>query len=151
MPAVTRQTGKLNWGCLLSASEGEVESADCPFCNVEVGRRIAATPVAFAIRDGFPVSTGHTLIVPRRHIGSWFDATAAERDAITALLDECRKQLDREFQPAAYNIGINDGPAAGQTVPHLHVHLIPRYTGDLPDPRGGVRWVLPGKAKYWPD
>jgi diadenosine tetraphosphate (Ap4A) HIT family hydrolase len=66
------------------------------------------------------------------------------------LLDAQKLVLDREFRPAAYNIGINDGPFAGQTVPHLHVHLIPRYPGDLPDPRGGVRWVLPAKAKYWP-
>jgi diadenosine tetraphosphate (Ap4A) HIT family hydrolase len=125
--------------------------ATCPFCTVDPDRTIAAAPLAFAIRDGFPISPGHTLIIPRRHVGSWFEATAEEREAIATLLDACKSLLDREFRPAAYNIGVNDGPAAGQTVPHLHVHLIPRYPGDLPDPRGGVRWVLPGKAKYWPD
>ena len=125
--------------------------AICPFCMIKPEQTIAAAPHAFAIRDGFPISPGHTLIIPRRHVASWFEATAEEREAITTLLDACKSLLDREFQPAAYNIGINDGPAAGQTVPHLHVHLIPRYPGDLPDPRGGVRWVLPGKAKYWPD
>lgn len=123
----------------------------CPFCTIAPDRTVAAAPLAFAIRDGFPISPGHTLIIPRRHVGSWFEATAEEQKAITTLLDACKSLLDREFQPAAYNIGINDGPAAGQTVPHLHVHLIPRYPGDLPDARGGVRWVLPAKAKYWSD
>lgn len=123
----------------------------CPFCTIAVDRTIATVSLAFAIRDGFPLSPGHTLIIPRRHVGSWFEASEAEREQITSLLDLCKSHLDREFRPASYNIGINDGPAAGQTVPHLHVHLIPRYLGDLPDPRGGVRWVLPGKAKYWSD
>lgn len=82
-------------------------------------------------------------------MASFFDITAEERDALLALLDEAKQQADTEFRPQGWNIGINDGPAAGQTVPHLHIHLIPRYTGDLPDPRGGVRWVIPDKARYW--
>lgn len=72
-----------------------------------------------------------------------------ERAALFALLDQAKVAVVDEFQPDGFNIGINDGPAAGQTVPHLHIHLIPRFTGDLPDPRGGVRWVVPGKADYW--
>jgi diadenosine tetraphosphate (Ap4A) HIT family hydrolase len=95
------------------------------------------------------VSPGHTLVIPRRHIGSFFDLIPEERTDLLALLDEARKGIDAEFAPQAYNIGINDGPAAGQTVPHLHIHLIPRYDGDRPDPRGGVRWLFPDKADYW--
>jgi diadenosine tetraphosphate (Ap4A) HIT family hydrolase len=96
------------------------------------------------------VSPGHTLLIPKRHTGSFFDLSEQERSGLLALLDRAKLVLDEEFQPQGYNIGVNDGAAAGQTVPHLHVHLIPRFDGDLPDPRGGVRWVLPDKAKYWP-
>ncbi len=92
---------------------------------------------------------GHTLVIPRRHIGSFFETTAAERASLLQLIDQAKAIIDAGFHPDAVNIGINDGRAAGQTVPHLHIHLIPRYAGDSPDPRGGVRWVLPGKAKYW--
>ena len=104
---------------------------------------------AMAIRDGYPVSPGHTLLIPKRHTGSFFDLSKQERADLLALLDRAKRVLDAELQPQGYNIGINDGAAAGQTVPHLHVHLIPRFEGDLPDPRGGVRWVIPAKAKYW--
>ncbi|MCM2288105.1 MAG: HIT family protein [Sulfuritalea sp.] len=102
------------------------------------------------IRDAYPISPGHTLIIPRRHVGSFFEIATEERDALLALLEEAKRHIDQEFQPDGYNIGINDGPAAGQTVAHLHIHLIPRYAGDRSDPRGGVRWVVPEKAKYWP-
>jgi diadenosine tetraphosphate (Ap4A) HIT family hydrolase len=103
-----------------------------------------------AVRDGYPVSPGHTLLIPKRHAGSFFDLSEQERGELLALLDRAKLVLDDEFQPQGYNIGINDGAAAGQTVPHLHVHLIPRFDGDMQDPRGGVRWVIPDKAKYWP-
>jgi diadenosine tetraphosphate (Ap4A) HIT family hydrolase len=93
---------------------------------------------------------GHTLVVPKRHTGSFFDLSTQERDDLLVMLDRTKKILDDELQPQGYNIGINDGAVAGQTVPHVHVHLIPRFAGDLPDPRGGVRWVIPNKAKYWP-
>jgi len=106
--------------------------------------------MAFVIRDGYPISSGHTLIIPKRHIASFFDATETERQVLFKLLDQEKTRLDNEFRPAGYNIGINDGPAAGQTVPHLHIHLIPRYEGDVEDPRGGIRWIVPEKAKYWP-
>ena len=101
------------------------------------------------MRDGYPVSVGHTLILPSRHIGSWFDATDSEQQALFRLLDAAKQMVSSEHHPDGFNIGINDGPAAGQTVPHLHVHLIPRYSGDQQDPRGGVRWVIPKRAKYW--
>ena len=102
------------------------------------------------IRDAFPISPGHTLIIPKRHVSSFFDLETDERAELLALLDKAKTAADEEFSPNGYNIGINDGAAAGQTVPHLHLHLIPRVEGDLPDPRGGVRWVIPEKAKYWP-
>ena len=122
----------------------------CPFCNLPSARILGGDELAIIASDGFPVSPGHTLIIPRRHIGSFFEATAAERASLLQLLDRAKAIIDAEFRPDACNIGINDGRAAGQTVPHLHIHLIPRYTGDSADPRGGVRWVLPDKAKYWP-
>ena len=121
----------------------------CAFCTLPSARVSDENATAMAIRDGYPVSPGHTLLIPKRHTGSFFDLAKQERADLLALLDRAKRVLDAELQPQGYNIGINDGAAAGQTVPHLHVHLIPRFEGDLPDPRGGVRWVIPAKAKYW--
>lgn len=121
----------------------------CPFCAIDKSRIEVENEHAFWIRDGFPVSPGHSLIIPRRHLASFFDASADEREALLGLLSQAKDTLATERQPDGYNIGINDGAAAGQTVPHLHIHLIPRYTGDAADPRGGVRWVIPDKADYW--
>lgn len=126
--------------------------ADCPFCQLAPERIIAQNTHAFAILDAFPVSPGHTLVIPRRHVGSFFDTTQEEKLALLDLVDQVGGRHAVPLQdprPDAFNIGINDGPAAGQTVPHLHIHLIPRYAGDVPDPRGGVRWVMPDKARYW--
>jgi len=89
------------------------------------------------------------LIVPRRHVGSFFQATATEREEMLRLADEAHRILGEKHAPDGFNLGINDGAAAGQSVPHLHLHIIPRYRGDVPDPRGGVRWILPARAKYW--
>lgn len=127
----------------------ELSFKQCAFCALPSERVIEQTETAIVIRDGFPISPGHTLLIPKRHIGSFFDLSEQERDDILNLLDRAKSALDKDLRPHGYNIGINDGAAAGQTIPHLHVHLIPRYDGDLPDPRGGVRWVIPGKAKYW--
>jgi len=121
----------------------------CPFCSLDPKRVIGSSDLAVALRDGYPVSPGHTLIVPRRHVGSLRDVTTDEWLAIWLLLGHVRDALDKTLAPQGYNVGINDGPAAGQTVMHLHVHLIPRFEGDVPDARGGVRWVLPAKADYW--
>ena len=122
----------------------------CPFCCLDPNRIILSNEHAFAIRDGFPISKGHTLIIPKRHIASLFEATAEEQAALFDLLGQARhQQLLEELKPDGFNIGINDGTAAGQTVMHLHIHLIPRYAGDQPDPRGGVRWIFPEKAAYW--
>ena len=123
--------------------------AACPFCSIAADEILLERPLAVARRDLFPVSKGHTLIIPRRHVSSFFETTAEERREMMELIDESKAVLDREHRPDAYNIGINDGAAAGQTVMHLHIHLIPRYAGDSPDPRGGVRWIVPKQAEYW--
>ena len=123
--------------------------SQCPFCELPVERIVDYNESGLAVRDAYPVSPGHTLIISRRHVRSLFDLLAVERDQLLSLVDRAKRALDEQYRPDAYNIGINDGAAAGQTVPHLHIHLIPRYEGDLTDPRGGVRWVIPEKADYW--
>lgn len=122
---------------------------NCPFCTLPTERIIDHNELALVIRDAYPVSPGHTLIIPKRHVGSFFDLSDAEVGAMHALLKTAKADLDQALSPASYNVGINDGPAAGQTVPHVHIHLIPRYQGDAKDPRGGVRWLMPSKADYW--
>ena len=124
-------------------------SKPCRFCNLSSTDIVIANELAVVSRDSYPVSPGHTLVMPKRHVGSFFDTTTEERLALMELIDQAKLALDREFHPAAYNLGLNDGPAAGQSIPHVHFHLIPRYEGDRTDARGGVRWVLPEKAKYW--
>lgn len=127
----------------------ELQNKNCVFCTLPPHRVIDENATAVTIRDGYPVSPGHTLLIPKRHKASFFDLSVQERGDILELLERAKLTIDKEFEPKGYNIGINDGPAAGQTVPHLHIHLIPRFNGDQPDPRGEVRWVIPDKAKYW--
>ena len=138
----------------------ETPEKSCPFCTLDTTRIIAANSHAIAIYDGFPVTPGHMLIIPKRHIASFFEASRDEQTAILDLLAEMRQLLLNPSQPPfakgrslqipdGFNIGINDGIAAGQTVMHLHMHLIPRYAGDAADPRGGVRWIMPETAPYW--
>jgi len=103
---------------------------------------------AVALRDSFPVSKGHTLVVPRRMVTSVFELDPNEIQACWNLLEAERERLIKEVGPDGFNIGVNIGEAAGQTVPHAHFHLIPRFYGDHPSPRGGVRAVIPGKADY---
>jgi diadenosine tetraphosphate (Ap4A) HIT family hydrolase len=121
----------------------------CPFCSLPPERIVESNEHFWLVMDAFPVSPGHSLVISRRHVGSFFDLDPAERDAAMALLSKARQRVLDRHAPDGFNIGINDGPAAGQTVPHLHIHLIPRYAGDLEDPRGGVRWVIPDRADYW--
>ena len=121
----------------------------CPFCILPPERILHRNSSGVVIRDGYPISAGHSLIIPHRHIGSFFELDSIERENLLALLDWAKQQLSEEYSPDGWNIGINDGAAAGQTVPHLHIHLIPRYHGDLADPRGGIRWIIPAKADYW--
>lgn len=103
---------------------------------------------AIAIRDAFPVSNGHTLIVPKRRVASIFDLSEEEVLACWRLLAAEREVLRVELGAAGFNVGVNDGTAAGQTIGHAHIHLIPRYLNDHPNPKGGVRAVIPGKAVY---
>lgn len=120
--------------------------AVCPFCHVE--ESIVRNALAYVRLDKYPVNPGHVLVIPYRHVANYFDATAEEREAILSLLDHAKAWLDREHAPAGYNVGVNVGAVAGQTIMHLHVHLIPRYPGDVADPRGGVRGVIPAKQSY---
>lgn len=104
---------------------------------------------SLALRDGYPVAPGHILVIPRRHVAGVFDLRPEEWDDLWALVRRIPGEVPELGAADALNVGINDGPAAGQTVAHAHVHLIPRTLGDVPDPRGGVRWVLPASADYW--
>lgn len=122
---------------------------NCPFCLLEKSRVIMKNDYAMAVYDGYPVTKGHMLIIPKRHIVSLFEASIEEQMSLLDLLAKAHAQLLEEENPDGFNIGINDGAAAGQTVMHLHIHLIPRYSGDTDDPRGGVRWIMPEKAPYW--
>ena len=120
----------------------------CLFCNQSDLKIIYQNVFVYAIYDGFPVNPGHTLIITKRHVSNYFDLTIEEKQSIDRALMVMKSKLDKDFQPDGYNIGINNGEAAGQTIMHLHVHLIPRYHGDTPHPRGGVRGVIPGKMSY---
>lgn len=123
-------------------------SEESPFLNIDPSEYVASNKLAFALYDGFAVSPGHTLVVPRRLVATWWEASQDEQRAILALVDEVRLLLDKQYKPDGYNVGFNAGQAAGQTVSHLHVHVIPRYLGDMEDPRGGVRHVIPEKGNY---
>jgi len=129
----------------------------CPFCEItqdpSSSRLFASNEYTSVIADGYPVTDGHTLIIPKRHVASFFELTEQERASMFSLLDIAKAKLEQEHKPDGYNIGVNDGSSAGQTVPHCHMHLIPRYDEDNKargaDPKGGVRWVVPDKADYW--
>ena len=126
--------------------------AACPFCEaIDLGRVIMEDERAAALEDAFPLSEGHTLIVPKVHEPDYFQLADKAKTSIWAIVDQIKLAIDAQFQPISYNLGINVGVGAGQTVAHAHVHLIPRYRGDTTDPRGGVRWVLPSRAAYWED
>jgi diadenosine tetraphosphate (Ap4A) HIT family hydrolase len=129
----------------------DVKSLDpCPYCTFPAEKILGENEHVVWTLDAHPVSPGHSLIVPKRHVESFFETTPVEREAILSLLDRAREHVNRNQAPAGYNIGINDGSAAGQNpFLHLNVHLIPRFAGDCKDPRGGVRWVIPHKADYW--
>lgn len=132
-PVVTNKTGS--------------RQADCLFCKLHDNslHDILIESLHFVVRrDNFPLSKGHVEVVPRRHVESFFDLTAAEIAEAYELMQEARKKIDDEYTPDAYTIGVNDGTAAGRTVDHLHIHLIPRYEGDVEDPRGGIRQILSG-------
>jgi diadenosine tetraphosphate (Ap4A) HIT family hydrolase/5-methylcytosine-specific restriction endonuclease McrA len=123
--------------------------ADCVFCNNCAGRIIAENELCFAIRDGFPVTDLHTLIIPKRHVADYFDLYQPELNAIHDLLSRQRQSIMHEDKTVTgFNVGINAGKSAGQTVFHVHIHLIPRRNGDVEEPRGGIRGVIPRKQSY---
>src|SRR4051794_33020439 len=119
-----------------------------PFTEIPAERWVASNALTFAVRDAYAVSEGHTLVITRRVVADWFQASRDEQLAVLDLVEVVKRQLDAEYRPAGYNVGFNAGLAAGQTVMHLHVHVIPRYEGDMDDPRGGVRHVIPWKGNY---
>jgi len=123
-----------------------VEEQYCPFCDKK--NYEFEGDLVFTKTDSYPVSKGHTLVIPKRHVSDYFDCTESEVAELWALVDKTKNRLQNIYAPDGFNIGINVGEAAGQTVPHMHIHVIPRYSGDMDDPRGGVRGVIPNKQKY---
>ena len=133
----------------LEDKQGEKRDPNNPCLFCKDARGVSLTnELAYSARDSYPVSPGHTLVVPRRHVASFFELTPEEINACMALINEERKLLDEEFKPDGYNIGVNIGPAAGQSILHVHIHIIPRYEGDVENPQGGVRHVIPRKGHY---
>lgn len=121
----------------------------CLFCTLDANRKWIENEHAIAFADAYPVSNGHMLVVPRKHVGSIYELTAAEQSAVWDLIADVRQRLLLGLKPDGFNIGVNDGLAAGQTVEHAHVHVIPRQEGEVADPRGGIRWIIADHAKYW--
>ena len=121
----------------------------CPFCEPEPDRVWLRTETSIVLWDAFPITSGHTLVVPRQHVASIYELSAEEQAALWTLVAEARGRLNDDLHPDGFNIGLNDGEAAGQTILHAHIHIIPRRDGDVADPRGGVRWMIPDKARYW--
>lgn len=125
-----------------------METNLCPFCELPEAKIISQNDFVISFYDAFPVNPGHTLIIPKRHVSSYFELSNQEKEAIWQMADYCKTIIDDLYAPDGYNIGINIGTSAGQSVPHVHLHLIPRFKGDTPNPRGGVRGVIPSKQNY---
>jgi diadenosine tetraphosphate (Ap4A) HIT family hydrolase len=129
-----------------------MKSELCPFCErITSGEILIASALSAVIKDAFPINPGHCLIVPNRHVMSIFEMTDDEAKDLFGLVTSVKAIIEKKFSPAGYNLGMNIGPAAGQTIAHAHLHVIPRYQGDVEDPRGGVRYIIPARAKYWED
>lgn len=123
---------------------------DCLFCRLqhEDEEVVLENSLFFVRKDNYPVTPGHCEIIPKKHIESFFDLPAYQVQMLYYLISAAKKMIEQEYTPDGYNIGINEGKSAGRTVHHLHVHLIPRYSGDVEDPIGGVRAVIPDKCNY---
>ena len=122
---------------------------ECPFCNGFDEKRIIYQDSSWvAVYDSYPVSKGHVLLIPKRHVKTYFDLNYIELASVGVTIGVIKLILDKKFKPDGYNIGINCGESAGQTVPHCHIHIIPRYKGDVEDPRGGVRGCIPSHMRY---
>lgn len=120
---------------------------DCPFCKID-REIILETELCLVVYDKYPVNEGHVLVVPKRHVSNYFDLEQEEVDSIWQMVNKVKLILDAKYKPQGYNVGFNIGRAAGQTIDHVHIHVIPRYKGDMNDPTGGVRHVIPDKGKY---
>ncbi len=120
----------------------------CLFCHPKQKEILAETEHALLVTDTYPVSDGHCLVIPKRHMPSYFECNEEENRDFRELILKAKEILDKKYKPDAYNIGNNNGLYAGQSVFHLHIHIIPRYKGDVENPKGGVRWVLPKKSQY---
>lgn len=121
----------------------------CPFCAIEPDRTLLISENVVALPDAYPLADGHTLVVPRKHVSSIYELSPTVQSELWELVGKVRSLLMEQFGVDSLNIGLNDGLAAGQTMAHAHIHVIPRRPGDVPDPRGGIRWIIPDKAKYW--
>jgi diadenosine tetraphosphate (Ap4A) HIT family hydrolase len=125
------------------------ENSECPFCNPDSKRElIVESATAYSIFDKFPVNKGHALIIPKKHCSNYFDLSFKEQSACLFMLNKVKEIVSNKFNPDGFNVGINIGDAAGQTIPHVHIHLIPRYSGDVANPRGGIRHIIPDKGFY---
>ena len=121
----------------------------CVFCGgIEKDRVLFETTQWIAMYDKYPVSKGHVLLIPKEHRETFFNLSDSLLESLKFRINDVKKILDAKFHPSGYNIGVNCGKSAGQTVMHCHIHIIPRYDGDVEDPRGGVRGVIPSKQKY---
>lgn len=121
----------------------------CPFCELHSDREIILeNDMAYATFDIYPVNKGHVLIIPKRHCGDYFELTDEEQSSCWKMVNKVKELLSERFNPDGFNVGINIGKVAGQTINHVHIHLIPRYKGDIDEPEGGVRGVIPSKRKY---
>lgn len=127
-----------------------MESDPCPFCErIRAGELTASTDLVVAFPDSFPLSPGHTLVVPRRHESDFFALSSDELAELMTLAVDLHRSLSEALGIEGMNLGVNAGVTAGQTIAHAHLHLIPRYEGDVPDAAGGIRWLFPERARYW--
>ena len=121
----------------------------CPFCHLQSSQKLLfENQSCLVIFDNYPVSPGHLLIIPRRHVANYFNLSIEEQQCLWEMVNQCKLYIENNYHPEGYNIGININESAGQSIPHVHIHLIPRYKGDVPNPRGGVRGVIPQKQNY---
>lgn len=151
MPDLQHLNNMINTKLKEPTKRFEIQLQDCVFCSILKQRQrplVAENHLFFAVPDQFPVGRGHTLLLPKRHTTSLFDLTSDEAVALGEILKSVKKRLSHEFDPDGYNIGVNEGKAAGQTIPHLHVHVIPRYAGDVEQPRGGIRNIKKALVPY---
>ena len=125
-----------------------METVTCPFCSPTADSIAIKNELCFALWDRYPVSKGHILVIPFRHVPDFFSLTDEEKCALLKLIDKCKRIIEEKSKPDGYNIGFNVGSAAGQTVMHCHCHLIPRHHGDTKNPRGGIRGVIPKRQDY---